>query len=83
MHQVSEIETRAVTDFAYAHSNIAAVFSFSPNDNLNHPWKEGKKASPAKPDQRARKPIEQVDSKDTPYYAHIPGEFKKINTHSV
>ncbi|MEM6799703.1 MAG: M14 family metallopeptidase, partial [Planctomycetota bacterium] len=38
-HQVSEPETRAVADFAYNHPNIFLVFSFAPQDNLNHPWK--------------------------------------------
>ncbi|MBI1367848.1 MAG: hypothetical protein GC162_04255 [Planctomycetes bacterium] len=38
-HQVSEVETRAVADFAFDHNNIAAVFTFSPDDNLFHPWK--------------------------------------------
>ena len=33
-HQVSEVETRAVADFAFSHPNIAAVLSFSPEDNL-------------------------------------------------
>jgi hypothetical protein len=43
-HQVSEAETRAVADFCYDHKNIAAVFSFSPDDNLFHPWKANKQA---------------------------------------
>ena len=38
-HQVSEPETRAFADFAFNHPNIAAVFCFSPEDNLMHPWK--------------------------------------------
>jgi hypothetical protein len=38
-NQVSEPETRAVADFAFDHSNIAAVFCFSLEDNLMHPWK--------------------------------------------
>ncbi len=38
-HQVSEIETRAVADFAFSHPNIALVFTFSPDDNLMEPWK--------------------------------------------
>ena len=38
-NQVSEPETRAVADFAYDHTNIAAVLCFSPEDNLMHPWK--------------------------------------------
>ena len=36
---VSEIETRAVADFAFDHRNIAIVFCFSPEDNLMHVWK--------------------------------------------
>jgi hypothetical protein len=38
---VSEIETRAVADFAFDHPNIAVVFSFTPEDNLMHTWKPG------------------------------------------
>ena len=33
-HQVSEVETRAVADFAFSHPNIAAVLTFSPEDNV-------------------------------------------------
>jgi hypothetical protein len=77
-HQISEVETRAVADFAYAHPNIAAAFSFSPNDNLNHPW-EAAKGPPAKLSGRGgRKPIEQVENKDVPYYTQISEEYKKI-----
>ena len=78
-HQVSEVETRAVVDFAYAHPNIAAIFSFSPNDNLNHPWEAAKGPAPKKPNEgRQRKPIEQVENKDVPYYTHVSEEYKKI-----
>lgn len=35
---VSEPETRALADFLYDRRNIAIVFSFSPEDNLMHPW---------------------------------------------
>lgn len=38
-HAVSEIETRAVADFCFAHPNIALVFCFTPEDNLWEPWK--------------------------------------------
>ncbi|MEX2215866.1 MAG: M14 family metallopeptidase [Phycisphaeraceae bacterium] len=38
-HQVSEPETRAIADFAYARTNIAAVITFTPEDNLFHAWK--------------------------------------------
>ena len=40
-HQVSEPETRAVADFCFDHPEIAAVLTFSPDDNLFHPWKPG------------------------------------------
>jgi hypothetical protein len=40
-NQVSEPETRALAEFAYDHPNIAAVFCFTPEDNLMHPWKSG------------------------------------------
>lgn len=36
---VSEPECRAVADFFFDHPNIAAVFTFSLDDNLFHPWK--------------------------------------------
>jgi len=77
-HQISEVETRAVVDFAYAHPNIATVFSFSPNDNLNHPW-EPAKGPPAKMSgRRNRTPVEQVEKKDVPYYSHMSENFKMI-----
>jgi len=44
-HAVSEAETRAVADFAFDHPNIALVFSFSPHDNLFHPWKPDSKSN--------------------------------------
>jgi hypothetical protein len=40
-HQVSELETRAIADWCFDHQNIAAVFTFTPEDNLFHPWKPG------------------------------------------
>ena len=43
---VSEIETRAVADFAFDHPNIAVVFCFSPEDNLLHPWKPQREKGP-------------------------------------
>jgi hypothetical protein len=39
VHQVSEVETRAIADFVFDHSNIALIFSFSSNDNLTTAWK--------------------------------------------
>ncbi|MDI6767388.1 MAG: M14 family metallopeptidase [Bacteroidota bacterium] len=39
-HQISEAETRAVTNFCFSHPNITVVFTFSSNDNLMNPWKK-------------------------------------------
>jgi hypothetical protein len=49
-HQVSEVETRAVADFAFDHPNIVAVLTFTPEDNLVRPWKPdpGSEGQPAK-----------------------------------
>jgi len=38
-YQVSEPMSRAVADFCYDHPHIFLVFTFSPEDNLFHPWK--------------------------------------------
>ena len=43
-HQVSEVETRAVADFAFSHPNIAAVLTFSPEDNVMEVPKADKSA---------------------------------------
>jgi hypothetical protein len=77
-HQISEVETRAVSDFAFSHSNIVAVFTFGPNDNLSHPWEAAKGAQPERSKSGARIPVEQVDQKDVPFYAHVSQKFKEI-----
>ena len=41
---VSEVETRAVADFAFSRPNIALVICFSPQDNLMHPAKPNPQA---------------------------------------
>jgi hypothetical protein len=47
-HSVSEPETRAMADFCFAHPNIALVLSFSPEDNLFHPWETDNGAAQAR-----------------------------------
>jgi len=78
LHQISEIETRAVVDFAYTHSNIAAVFSFSPNDNLITPWEPSKKTAANDTKERGQQPVTSVDNLDAPFFKYISDEFKKI-----
>jgi Zinc carboxypeptidase len=62
-NQVSEPETRAVADFAFDHANIAAVFCFSPEDNLMHPWK------PADNQGRIKTAIQKDDAAHVDYIA--------------
>ncbi len=68
-HAVSEIETRAVADFAFDHPNIAAVFSFTPEDNLMHTWKPGEDRG------RVRS---HVQGDDVPEYEFIAEKYRKL-----
>ncbi len=68
-HAVSEIETRAVADFAFDHPNIAAVFCFSPEDNLLHPWKPGEERG------RVRTHLQ---GGDVPYCDFIAEKYRKL-----
>ena len=70
-HQVSEPETRAVADFAFDHPNIYLVLSFSPHNNLMHPWKSGQ--------QRDNIPTT-VHEDDVPYLEHIAEKYQDIRT---
>lgn len=68
---VSEPETRAVADFAFDHPNIAAVFCFSPEDNLFNPWKTGPGS-----EGRFRK---QVLAGDVDYLGYLAEKYKKTH----
>ncbi len=70
-HQVSEIETRAVADFAFAHSNVAIVLTFAPQDNLMHLWKVDSAA-----ESQAIKTTLLTD--DAPSYKQIADEYRGI-----
>ncbi len=69
-HQVSEIETRAVADFAFAHPNVALVFSFSPEDNLLVPWKPGLGS------ESRLKPA--INSSDAEYVNYLAEQYREI-----
>jgi hypothetical protein len=64
-HQVSEIETRAVADFAFARSNVALVFTFTPEDNLMDPWKP----NPGAEGERIKMAILSADAEHQNYLA--------------
>ncbi len=69
-HAVSEIETRAVADFAYGHPNIAAVFCFSPEDNLMHPWQ---------PDDNEGKVKSHIQRGDLGQFEFIADKYRKLH----
>jgi hypothetical protein len=70
---VSEVETRALADFFLTHPNIAAVFSFSSNDNLLHPWEAGKPFN-----ELEGKPVMAPLPEDAPYYKLISDNFRSM-----
>ena len=69
-HQISEIETRGVADFLFNQTNIAAVLTFTPDDNLMHTWATGKNPS--------RIPTF-IDSGDLVYVKQLADKYKKIH----
>ncbi|KKK64612.1 hypothetical protein LCGC14_2982430, partial [marine sediment metagenome] len=71
-HQISEPETRAVADFAFSHPNIAAVLSFTPEDNLMKPWKP-------KSDEPTSGIITAVLSDDAAYLDHLAEQYAEIH----
>ncbi len=68
--QASEPETKAVIDFAFDHPNIALVFTFTPEDNLFHPWK---------PNQDKGRIKTGIHGGDAPYQNLIAERYKKAH----
>ncbi|MCZ6691838.1 MAG: M14 family metallopeptidase [Planctomycetota bacterium] len=71
-HAVSEPETRAVMDFAFDHLNIAAVFCFTPDGNLEHMWK------PNSGSEKKRNKTTLL-SKDAPYVEHLAKAYQDLH----
>ncbi len=70
-HQVSEPETRAVADFCFSHPEIAAVFTFTPEDNLLKKWKSDSKAE-------KKKIKTTLLTKDEPYVKFVNKRYGEI-----
>jgi len=70
-HQVSEIETRALADFAFSRPNIAAVVTFTPEDNLLKPWE----ASGTSTSGRIQT---SVDADDAKLFGHIGRQYQEL-----
>ena len=71
-HQVSEVETRAVADFCFSHTNIPVVLSFTPEDNLMRPWRP----NPAAESQRIKT---SVLAADAPYFDYVAEQYRAIH----
>ena len=71
-HAVSEPEHRVIVDFLHDRSNIAAVFCFSPEDNLFHPWKANRDTENARVKTN-------ILSADQPQLEFLAGEYKKLD----
>jgi hypothetical protein len=71
-HAVSEIESRAIADFAFDHPNIAVVFTFTPEDNLMNPWKPNTSAEGG----RIKTTLL---SADAPYQDFIANSYQKAH----
>ena len=90
-YQISETETRAVTEFCDSHPNIAVVITFASGDNLHNPWKKEPRQGPVLPEGRSRRRMMMEDGEDyTPrlitsvleddeqYYSYISEKFREI-----
>lgn len=69
---VSEPEHRALVDFLHDRTNVAAVFCFSPEDNLFHPWKANEQTEGARIKTS-------VLSADVPQLEFLAAEYKKLH----
>lgn len=69
---VSELESQAVADFVFQHTEIAAVYTFSPEDDLFHPWKP----NPGAEGQRIKTTIR---SADAPYMELLAERYRKMH----
>ncbi len=67
---MSEVESRAIADFAFDHPNIAAVLTFTPEDNLFDPWKPG--------DDGARIKTSLLTA-DSGYFNHLAQHYRTIH----
>lgn len=69
---VSEVESRAIADFLYDHTNIFAVLAISSEDNLFHPWKPDGNKDKAKIRTT-------VLSADAPYQEYLAGKYRDLH----
>jgi hypothetical protein len=80
-YPMSAIESNCIAQFAFSHSNIAAIFCFSRNENLHHPW-QAQKDEKTDAYTRPEKPLTGVRPKDAPYFDQVAEQFKKMTAFS-
>ncbi len=91
IHQISETETRSVTDFCFSHPNITVVFTFSSNDNLMNPWKKEQKPGGQQQteqrqqrrrimedDEQASRFITSVMDEDEQFFSYISKQYQEM-----
>lgn len=71
VHQISEVESKAIADYVYDHPNISLVFSFSSNDNLNNAWKN-------EPPKGESPVISSVTKEDEDYFGMASKKFGEL-----
>lgn len=76
-HQVSEVETRALANFLFTQTNVAAVLTFSPYDNLRSPPPAQRSAPPGTAPGPPSIPSG-VLPQDRPFYQYISERFNEI-----
>jgi len=76
-HQVSEVETRALADFLFTRTNIGAILTFSPYDNLRSPPPAQRSPPPGTEPGPPTVPTN-VLPQDRPFHQYISERFNEI-----
>ncbi len=78
-HQVSEPETRALADFAFDHTNIGLVLTFTPRDNLVNSWKSEKQKEADQEKEGESSPSgDLLRAADGPYFEALAEAYREL-----
>lgn len=76
-HMISEVESKAMVDFVFDNTNIAAVLTFSPYDNLRSPPPAQRRAPDGVRSNPPTVPTNILGA-DRPFYEYISEQFRSI-----
>jgi murein tripeptide amidase MpaA len=76
-HMVSEVESRALVDFAFEHPNIAAVLTFSAFDNLRSPPPADRRVPEGVTGNPPAVPTN-ILPQDRPYFEYVSSQFQDM-----